>query len=116
MSRRQCAKCPWKKGTDPNKIPGGYSREKHRALKDTIADPGSMAGVRGSLRVMACHETPTGAEQPCVGWLANQLGPGNNIALRLKAMTGQIDTDFELVGEQHERFEDTLPKRALRSA
>lgn len=38
-----------------------------------------------------------------------ELGPGNNIALRLAASAGRIDYDFELDGEQHERFEDTLP-------
>ena len=58
---------------------------------------------------MACHESEPGDEKVCVGWLAHQLGPGNNIALRLAVSAGQVDADFELVGEQHERFEDTLP-------
>jgi hypothetical protein len=44
-----------------------------------------------------------------VGWLAHQLGPGNNIALRLAVMAGRIDGNVETVGPQHERFEDTLP-------
>jgi hypothetical protein len=58
---------------------------------------------------MACHEAPTGAEQPCVGWLANQLGPGNNLALRMRVMFGQIDGNVVTVGPQHDVFEDTLP-------
>lgn len=112
MTRRQCAKCPWKKGVDANAIPGGYSRAKHKKLASTIAEPGSMAGAfGGTARAMACHETTGGAELACVGWLVNQLGPGNNIALRLRVVTGNVDGDVETVGPQHERFEDTIPKR-----
>ncbi len=105
--RRQCAKCPWKVGVNPYDIPAGYDVKKHKALKVTIAEPGSF---RGTDRAFACHETPSGAEKPCVGWLAHQLGPGNNLALRLNVMTGSLDANIETVGEQHERFEDTLPK------
>ena len=106
--RKQCAKCPWKVDTDPNEIPNGYCEAKHKALKSTIAAPGTI-NVGRSLRMMACHETKPGKELPCVGWLAHQLGPGNNIALRLAAMKDRTLYDFELDGEQHERFEDTLP-------
>lgn len=49
-----------------------------------------------------------GAERVCVGWLANQLGPGNNLPLRLWA-SRNLTEPLELVGEQHETFEDTLP-------
>lgn len=59
---------------------------------------------------MACHETAIGKELPCVGWLENQLGPGNNIALRLRVVTGDIDGDVETVGEQHATLEDTFPR------
>lgn len=105
MTRCQCSKCPWKVSTNPHEIPRGYSVAKHRALSGTIAEPGSITALGGPLRIMACHETH---ELPCVGWLAHQLGPGNNIPLRLAAMDGRFG-EFELVGEQHERFEDTLP-------
>ncbi len=108
MTRRQCAKCPWKVGVNPHDIPGEYNEEKHAALKRTIAGEDWRFG--GPLHMMACHEFAVGHEKPCVGWLHNQLGVGNNIALRLYAMTGKIDADFEIVGEQHERFEDTLPR------
>jgi hypothetical protein len=109
--RRQCAKCPWRTDVDPHDIPNGYCEVKHANLKDTIAEPGSVADLgRGSLRVMACHEFPEGRESPCVGWVFNQLGPGNNIALRMQALDGRFK-DWKLADvEQHETFEDTLPR------
>jgi hypothetical protein len=109
--RKQCEKCPWKKSTDPFDIPHGYDPEKHAALRDTIARD---VRIGGELRVMACHESAVGAEEPCVGWLVNQLGPGNNIGLRLACAAGLVDHNVETVGEQHERFEDTLPPRGAR--
>lgn len=106
--RRPCKACPWKKSTVPERdITGGYSTDLHGRLTCTIADPGTMTA---SFRMMACHETPPGEEQACAGWVANQLGPGNNLALRLRAMTDRSIGDFQLDGPQHERFEDTLPK------
>ena len=81
---------------------------------DTIASPGSLAGMGRPLRVMACHYSTEGNEKACVGWLANQLGPGNNIPLRICASKGDFGR-IELDGEQHKTFEDTLPKRKKRS-
>lgn len=104
MTRRQCAKCPWKASTNPRDIPNGYCETKHRKLKETIATLGQINV--GTLRIMACHETDKLA---CVGWLVNQLGPGNNIGLRLACMRDPKLADVETVGEQHETFEDTLP-------
>lgn len=107
----QCAKCPWRVDVDPHDIPNGYCVDKHRALADTIADPGSpLAGLSGGpVRVFACHETH---DAHCVGWLANQLGPGNNIALRLQMMSCENGARIRLVGEQHATFADTLPQNA----
>lgn len=102
--RRQCAKCPWKVGTDPHDIPNGYCETKHAALSKTIAEPGMVS--TGTLHIMACHETH---KTPCVGWLVHQLNEGNNIGLRLAAMTGQVDANVVTVGEQHACLEDTLP-------
>lgn len=99
----QCEKCPWRVDVDPHDIPNGYTEERHRALEDTIAVPGSL---RDTGRVMACHETD---EAHCVGWLVNQLGPGNNIGLRIRMMTCGNAKKIRLRGEQHETFEDTLP-------
>lgn len=42
MSRRQCAKCPWRVDVDPNDIPGGYCPTKHAALCNTLAKPGEV--------------------------------------------------------------------------
>lgn len=107
--RKQCAKCPWRKGVDPREIPNGYSEREHAALDETIATPGSLEGFGDALHMMACHETPVGRELPCVGWLVHQMGPGNNLPLRLAVMRGHIDANVETVGPQHERFEETLP-------
>lgn len=100
----QCAKCPWRVDVNPHEIPNGYSVEKHRALDGTIAREGD--NFLGELRVMACHETH---DTHCIGWLANQVGPGNNIGLRIRLMSCENARAIKLSGEQHERFEDTLP-------
>lgn len=113
MSRKQCKKCPWRVDVDPNDIPGGYCATKHAALESTIANPGELRF--GAMRMMACHETPAGKELPCVGWLVNQLGPGNNIALRMKVILGSVDGDVQVVGEQHATLADTLPPGQRRS-
>jgi hypothetical protein len=105
----QCAKCPWKVSTDPHDIPNGYCAVKHAKLKGTIAS-GVDLGIGRGLRVMACHESEVGKELPCVGWLVNQLGPGNNIALRLAVLAKRIDANVECVGKQHRTFEDTIPE------
>jgi hypothetical protein len=102
----QCAKCPWRKDVDPYDIPNGYCETKHRGLASTIADPGALPALGAPLNVMACHETE---DAHCVGWLANQLGPGNNIGLRLSMLSCENVGKLRLVGEQHETFEDTLP-------
>ncbi|CAB3784709.1 DUF6283 family protein [Pararobbsia alpina] len=102
----QCEKCPWLKDVDPHDIPNGYCETKHRNLADTIAEEGDLSALSGPLRAMACHETE-GAH--CIGWLMNQAGPGNNIALRIHLMTCENFEKIRLRGEQHARFEDTLP-------
>ncbi len=109
--RKQCAKCPWRVDVDPNDIPNGYSKKKHEGLISTIATPGV---ITSQLQIMACHESPLGHEQPCVGWLANQLGPGNNLGLRFAVLQGWISANIELIGEQHERLEDTFPTLSRR--
>lgn len=104
---KQCKACPWKRSTVPERdIPGGYSRAKHEALRCTVAEPGEVR-LGAELRIMACHETPVGRERACVGWVANQLGPGNNIGLRMLALDGRF-RDMELVGEQCETLEETI--------
>jgi len=103
----QCPKCPWRKDVDPRDIPNGYSEQKHCALRQTIATPGDLSGLNSTARhVMACHELH---EAHCVGWLMNQLGPGNNIALRVSMLSCENLRDVKLLGEQHETFDETLP-------
>jgi hypothetical protein len=106
----QCAKCPWRKDVDPHDIPNGYCETKHAALSKTIAKPGDVTGIFSKrLHVMACHETHAAH---CVGWLVNQIGPGNNIPLRMSLLNCENAHELRVVGEQHERFEDTLPNGA----
>ena len=100
---KQCAKCPWRTDVDPFDIPNGYDPAKHADLDCTIAKDTSFGGA---IHVMACHETD---DAHCLGWLVHQCGPGNNIALRMKMMSCENAGEVELVGEQHETFEDTLP-------
>lgn len=103
----QCKKCPWRVDVNPHDIPNGYCEVRHRNLADTIADPGAIS-FGSAVPMMACHESPIGEERPCVGWMANQLGPGNNIPLRLWA-SKNLKERMILVGKQHACFEDTLP-------
>ena len=109
---RQCRKCPWRIATDPRAIPNGYCETRHARLAETIADQTgnlALAVAGGTMNSMACHESPVGQEAHCVGWLAHQLGPGNNIALRMAVRSCENIGRMELVGPQHVRFEDTLP-------
>lgn len=116
--RKQCKACPWKKSTRPDKdIPGGYCENMHSDLASTIATPGEYRPM-GSMAMMACHETPVGKEQPCVGWTLHQLGIGGNLGLRMRVFSDpkfreQVGA-MQLDGPQHERFEDTLPKKKRR--
>jgi hypothetical protein len=102
----QCAKCPWRVDTDPNDIPNGYSEDLHRDLACTIAEPGSL---RSTGRAFACHEHDADEQVHCVGWLVNQLGVGNNLPLRMQMLNCENRGAIRVHGEQHQRFEDTLP-------
>lgn len=102
---RQCDKCPWRKDADPYDIPN-YSAPQHAALASTIAEHGSLSS---SGRVMSCHEHSSGDGVYCVGWLAHQLGQGNNIPLRMHMSSCENAGSIRLIGEQHETFEETLP-------
>lgn len=108
----QCAKCPWKVDTNPHEIPDGYCEVKHTNLKETISQS-PLDFLRGSQKAMACHHSNGNDKMYCVGWLHNQLGVGNNIGLRIKMMNCENIGKLKLVGEQHEKFEDTLPKNKL---
>jgi hypothetical protein len=113
---KQCKSCPWRVDCVPEKdIPNGYCANMHAELHGTIKSGlESLPRPGGVIRAMACHYSKPGEEFVCAGWLENQLGPGNNIAARLKVMTGAWPVP-EIDGEQHERFEDTLPKTSTRA-
>lgn len=102
----QCVKCPWRVDVDPREIPNGYCETKHRELAATIAQPGDVSDLHGPLRAMACHESD---DAHCVGWVSQQAGPGNNIALRLRLMTCANVDRIRLRGPQNSTFEATLP-------
>ena len=104
---KQCAKCPWRTDVDPHDIPNGYCETKHQGLEKTIVDPNDITSTLDRVNpAMACHETE---DAHCVGWLVNQLGPGNNLGLRISLLSCENSEHIKVVGEQHERFEDTLP-------
>lgn len=100
---KQCANCPWKKSSNLTQIKG-YCATKHKELKDTIAQPGSLEDTG---HVMACHHSNGVDDMYCIGWLAHQLGPGNNIPLRIKMLNYDL-SKVTTVGCQHENFENTL--------
>ena len=110
---KQCKTCPWRVGADVHAIPH-YQESLHRKLTSTIARPGDVSTLGGGQHLMACHYSTEGDDKVCVGWLANQLGPGNNLGLRLHVMRTPALQTFEVDGPQHARFEDTLPKRPRR--
>ena len=60
---------------------------------------------------MACHHSPVGDEDICIDYLANQMGAGNNVALRLRMRNCTNLDQVRTVGEQHATFEDTLPDK-----
>lgn len=112
----QCKSCPWRVDCEPEQdIPGGYCVKLHEGLANTIQSGLGSLLSGGPIRAMACHHSKPGAEFVCAGWLDNQIGPGNNIAARLAVMTGKWPVPV-VDGEQHERFEDTLPKPRRRTS
>jgi hypothetical protein len=90
-------------------IPNGYSVELHEDLRGTIAEPGACSLFQSTQRIMACHYSKVGEEFPCAGWLHHQIGAGNNVWLRIEVMRGRMPVP-EVLGEQHQSFDDTLPR------
>jgi len=79
---------------------------KHKNLEKTIAKNAELV-YPTKISVMGCHEED---EEYCIGWLHNQLGSGNNIPLRISMMGYSNVGDIKVYGDQHNTFEDTLPK------
>ncbi len=115
-SVRQCDSCPWLKGNNPFNIPNGYSLEKHKKLKQTIADgvpiEQQLEDLQNNkpLRIMSCHKYDE--ETHCIGWIHNQIGSkASNIRLRMHLMTCENAHLIELAGEQYQTFADTIPDK-----
>ena len=108
---KQCKNCPWKVSTNPFDIPDGYCELKHKNLEKTIAT-GISLDFSKPINAMACHHSKDTGEnaEHCVGWLVHQLGEGNNIPLRMSMMNYSNSRELKTYGEQHRRFEDTLPE------
>jgi hypothetical protein len=104
IKHKQCRHCPWRVDADLNQIPG-YCPTQHRNLKKTIATPGEV--VLDSLTIMVCHKSARTNDKhiACVGWLHNQLGAGNNIALRW--LYRGLDMELSIEGQQYSTLEET---------
>lgn len=89
-------------------IPHGYSKAQHEKLKETISE-GSFKGEQEPLKIMACHESFNEHPDMGIGWAHHQLNRGNNFALRIRFFSCENSNQMQVTGEQHERFEDTLP-------
>lgn len=108
---KQCKSCPWRVDCVPDKDIPNYVPELARGLDCTIQSGLESAApvmFGGEMRMMACHYSEPGEEFACAGWLHNQLGVGNNIGVRLLVINGRLPQP-EVDGDQHERYEDTLP-------
>lgn len=104
--RKQCLGCPWRLANDPADIPDGFKPTTHARL-GRMSDRERDNPISKTLTMMACHALKV--QKPCVGWLANQLGEGNNLPLRVAVAFGQIDGNVQTVGPQRERYEDVVP-------
>ncbi len=103
---KQCPTCPWRVDCQPMTDIPNYVPGLHHKLDRTIKSGLETLGCK-VMRVMACHYSKPGEEFPCAGWLYNQIGPGNNLGVRLRVMTGQMPVPV-VDGEQYETFEETL--------
>ena len=75
----QCDECPWRTDVPAGKFPP----ERYAALANTCLQGWPPRPI------FACHKTPEGREQACVGYL--MLNGENNIAVRIAASTGRLD-------------------------
>lgn len=69
----QCDECPWRRDVPTGRFPP----ERYRALARTCQQGLPFRPI------FACHKTPEGKEQACVGFLL--LNGRNNLAVRMAA-------------------------------
>lgn len=80
-----CATCPWRVGADASLIPG-LDVDRARALDATCpADDSQPYGPP----LMACHGSPEGADQVCIGWAVSDASR-DSIPLRLAMRDGVV--------------------------
>ena len=111
---KQCRTCPWRVGCVPERDIPRYDRRLAENLACTIRS-GMETLAGGPRHAMARHHSEPGNERYCAGWLANQLGAGNNFGLRLQVLLGRVPSP-EIDGSQHERYEDTLSRAGAQRA
>lgn len=73
---KTCGECPWRRDAPV----GLFPPERFQKLRSTVPPPGED----GLLPIFACHKSPAGEEQACVGYLL-VVGYAN-IAVRLAAV------------------------------
>lgn len=93
-----CATCPWRRDSDPHKIPG-LSLCQARALSNTVGDGDAFRPI------MACHGSPEGGERACVGYVAT-VGY-TNLGVRMMALRGEVDFD-PVDADLYETFDEML--------
>jgi Family of unknown function (DUF6283) len=98
----QCSNCPWRRDSDLANIKG-YERDLHVSLESTISE-----GDLKQTSVMACHESIDPFPDPCIGWLSNQLGEGNNLWLRIRMLKCENIDELQTYGSQCRNFQETL--------
>jgi hypothetical protein len=105
---KQCVSCPWRVDCVPDRDIPNYNPELHVGLRAKTIRSGLESLASCSVQ-MACHYSKPGKQFACAGWIHNQVGSGNNISVRLAVAHGRLPIP-EVVGDQHEAFDDTLPE------
>jgi len=98
----------WSTSASCRRSPAGRRISPTRAVGS--ADDSMCANRAGQTSQTRSRGAQRNCELPCVGWLVNQIGPGNNIGLRLAVLSGQVDADVRTIGPQHSTFEETMPR------
>lgn len=100
----QCKTCPWRVEASLEDIPR-YSRAQLEDLEESC----NQSGISSlSSHAMMCHHAKSNEFRPCLGWLVYAIGPGQNFGARMIANNIKNLGDVQLLGEQHETFQDTL--------
>lgn len=95
---RQCIACPWRVAVDPPRDVPNYGEGIYDRMRATLRS--GLDSLDGGI-AMACHNQKKNETRPCAGWLHNQLGVGNNIAIRIHVSSGKLPVPI-VRGEQHE--------------